>query len=56
VRVWARTWAKIVDDCEARLHFYRDCLEHDPAVEHASEYLQRVHGQLTPMPLQRKRK
>ncbi len=51
VRVWAKTWAEIVDDCEARLHYYRECLQHDPAAQHASEYLQRVHGQLTPKPL-----
>jgi hypothetical protein len=52
VRVWAKTWAEIVDDCEARLHYYRECLEHDPAAKHASEYLQRAHGQRTPRPLQ----
>jgi len=44
VRVWARTWSEIIDDCEERLHFYRERLNHDPATEHAVEYLQRVHG------------
>ncbi|MEV0346800.1 hypothetical protein AB0H88_13615 [Nonomuraea sp. NPDC050680] len=44
VRIWARTWSEIIDDCEDRLHFYRDRLNHDPATEHAVEYLQRVHG------------
>ena len=53
VRVWARTWAEIAEDCETRLQFYRECLEHDPAAEHASEYLQRVHGQRTPRPLRK---
>ncbi len=53
VRVWAKTWAEIVDDCETRLHYYRECLEHDPAAKHASGYLQRVHGKRTPKPLQR---
>ena len=51
VRVWAKTWAEIVDDCETRLHYYRERLEHDPAAKHATEYLQRVHGQVTPKPL-----
>lgn len=51
VRVWAKTWAEIVNDCEARLHYYREQLDHDPAAQHASEYLQRVHGKLTPEPL-----
>ncbi|GGL31108.1 ATP-binding protein [Planomonospora parontospora] len=48
VRIWARTWSEIIDDCEDRLHFYRDRLNHDPATEHAVEYLQRVHGEVTP--------
>ncbi|RCG22446.1 hypothetical protein DQ384_35650 [Sphaerisporangium album] len=48
VRVWARTWSEIIDDCEDRLHFYRDRLNHDPATEHAVEYLRRVHGAVAP--------
>ncbi|MEU1734311.1 ATP-binding protein [Streptosporangium sp. NPDC020145] len=48
VRIWARTWSEIIDDCEARLHFYRERLNHDPAAEHAMEYLRRVHGQAAP--------
>lgn len=50
-RVWAKTWSEIVEDCETRLHYYRDRLDHDPAAKHASEYLQRMHGQRTPKPL-----
>ncbi|MFF0579116.1 ATP-binding protein [Streptosporangium saharense] len=48
VRIWARTWSEIIDDCEDRLHFYRERLNHDPAAEHAMEYLRRVHGQAIP--------
>ncbi|WP_326824877.1 ATP-binding protein [Streptosporangium sp. NBC_01756] len=48
VRIWARTWSEIIDDCEDRLHFYRDRLNHDPATEHAMEYLKRVHGTVMP--------
>ncbi|MEV5407821.1 ATP-binding protein [Thermopolyspora sp. NPDC052614] len=44
VRIWARTWSEIIDDCEDRLHFYRERLNHDPATEHALDYLRRVHG------------
>ncbi|MWA05760.1 ATP-binding protein [Actinomadura sp. LD22] len=51
VRIWARTWSEIIDDCEDRLHFYRDKLNHDPATDHALEYLQRVHSYApTPTP------
>ncbi|WP_219469850.1 ATP-binding protein [Nonomuraea rhizosphaerae] len=48
VRIWARTWSEIIDDCEDRLHFYRERLNHDPATEHAVEYLRRVHGGVVP--------
>ncbi|TMR99009.1 type I restriction enzyme HsdR N-terminal domain-containing protein [Nonomuraea basaltis] len=48
VRIWARTWCEIIDDCEDRLHFYRDRVNHDPATEHAVEYLRRVHGTVAP--------
>jgi hypothetical protein len=48
VRIWAKTWSEIIDDCEDRLHFYRDRLNHDPATEHALDYLERVHGSVTP--------
>ncbi|MFG1702500.1 ATP-binding protein [Nonomuraea sp. M3C6] len=48
VRIWARTWSEIIDDCEDRLHFYRERLNHDPATEHAVEYLRRVHGAVAP--------
>ncbi|WP_327585454.1 ATP-binding protein [Nonomuraea sp. NBC_00507] len=48
VRIWARTWCEIIDDCEDRLHFYRERLNHDPASEHAVEYLQRVHREVVP--------
>lgn len=48
VRIWARTWSEIIDDCEDRLHFYRERLNHDPATEHAVEYLRRVHGEVAP--------
>ncbi|QXJ23987.1 ATP-binding protein [Actinomadura graeca] len=43
VRIWARTWGEIIDDCEERLYFYRERLNHDPATDHAVDYLRRVH-------------
>ncbi|MEU0517168.1 ATP-binding protein [Streptosporangium sp. NPDC006007] len=48
VRIWARTWSEIIDDCEERLHFYRDRLNHDPATAHALDYLHRLHGAVIP--------
>lgn len=54
VRVWAKTWAEIVEDCEVRLHYYREHLDHDPSTVHAQEYLNRAHGDLTPAALKSK--
>lgn len=51
VRVWAYTWSNVVDECEGRLHYYREMLNHDPELEHATEYLLRVHGDRTPAAL-----
>jgi len=51
VRIWAKTWSEIIEDCEQRLHFYRERLDHDPATEHAMDYLARVHGSVAPAAL-----
>lgn len=48
VRIWAKQWSEIVADCETRLQYYTDSLEHDPANEHASDYLSRTYGEVTP--------
>lgn len=47
-KIWARTWAEIVGECERRLHYYRERLDHDPDPEHAVDYLNRTHGDRVP--------
>lgn len=51
VRIWAKQWSEIVDDCEVRLRYYTESLNHDPGSQHASEYLDRAYGELTPSTL-----
>ncbi|MCW2671812.1 MAG: hypothetical protein JWP14_401 [Frankiales bacterium] len=51
VRVWAKTWGEIIKDCEIRLNYYREHLDHDPSALHAQQYLNLAHGDLTPAPL-----
>lgn len=51
VRVWAKTWAEIVDDCEVRLNYYRERLNYDATEQQGTEYLNLVHADLTPEPL-----
>mgnify|MGYP002336027997 CR=1 FL=1 len=48
VRLWALDWSEVIEDCERRLHYYRESLDHDPSIEHATEYLLRVHGEHMP--------
>jgi len=42
-RLWVRTWGELVEDCSARLQFYRDELEYQSSSEHAMDYLIREH-------------
>lgn len=51
VRVWAKTWAEVIEDCEIRLNYYREHLDHDPTALHAEDYLNRTHPEVTPDPL-----
>lgn len=48
VKIWARTWSEIIDDCEYRLQYYRNCLDYDATQTHALEHLQRFHGDVMP--------
>lgn len=53
VRIWAKQWSEIVEDCEVRLQYYTESLEHDPANGHAADYLNRIYGDLAPRTLKR---
>jgi hypothetical protein len=48
VRVWAKQWSEIVNDCEKRLQYYEECLDHDPAGANTKEYVNRKYGDLIP--------
>lgn len=52
VRIWAKTWSQIIDDCETRLRHFKDALEYDASKEHAADYINRAHDAGTiPPPL-----
>jgi hypothetical protein len=52
VRLWAKTWSQLIDDCETRLRHFKDALEYDASKEHASDYINRAHdAQNIPAPL-----
>lgn len=52
VRIWAKQWSDIVNDCEIRLQYYTESLSHDPGNKHASQYLNQAYVDLTPPSLQ----
>jgi hypothetical protein len=52
IRIWAKTWSQIIDDCETRLRYFKDALEYDASKEHAADYINRVHDiETIPTPL-----
>lgn len=52
IRIWAKTWSQIIDDCEIRLRHFKDALEYDASKEHAADYINRAHDTETiPLPL-----
>lgn len=46
--IWARPWRDIIQDCEARLKFYRDQLNYTASRESALAALRRTHGKYFP--------
>lgn len=48
VRVWARTWAEIIDKADYRLNFIKEKLGYAPTDELALEYLRQTHAAYVP--------
>jgi hypothetical protein len=52
IRIWAKTWSQLIDDCEARLGYFKQALEYDASKEHAADYINRAHSLINiPAPL-----
>jgi hypothetical protein len=52
IRLWAKTWSQLIDDCETRLRHFKDALEYDASKEHAADYINRAHrAENIPAPL-----
>lgn len=43
IRIWAKTWSQVIDECDTRLRHFRDALEYDASREHAADYINRAH-------------
>lgn len=48
VRVRAKTWSDLINECEERLHYYRDCLNFDASENAALDHLRLLHNDLIP--------
>ncbi len=42
IRVWAKTWGQIIDECQGRLTFFKRGLEYEANDEHALRYLSNI--------------
>lgn len=47
IRIWAKTWSQVIDECETRLRHFKDALEYDASKEHAADYINRAHEPTT---------
>jgi hypothetical protein len=46
--VWVMEWNEIINDCKARLNFYKERLDYDATRESAIEYLRKTHDKYLP--------
>jgi hypothetical protein len=44
--IWVKRWGEIIEDCKARLEFFRENLEYTPDDESALERLRKIHESL----------
>jgi len=51
IRVWAKTWAQMLDDCDQRLKFVKANLEVESTRDDAVEYLRRTYARFLPKTL-----
>jgi hypothetical protein len=48
IRVWAKSWAQVIDDCDQRLKFVRENLEVESNRDDAVDYLRRTYARFLP--------
>lgn len=51
IRVWAKSWAQVIDDCEQRLKFVKANLEVESTRDDAVDYLRRTYERFLPKTL-----
>lgn len=48
LKIWAKTWGQIVEECKARLRFFQERLNYTADEESGLQYLQQVHAKYIP--------
>jgi Histidine kinase-, DNA gyrase B-, and HSP90-like ATPase len=48
ITVWAKTWAEVINDARARLHFVKDQLAYEADSDSAKTYLNKAHAKFIP--------
>lgn len=54
IRIWALTWADVLDEAAHRLKFVQQLLDYQPDAERVLEYLRRTHAKYLPPTMQQK--
>lgn len=47
-RVWVKTWAQIIEECRARLHFFQQTLNYNATEDAGLEYIRKLHRAYLP--------
>ena len=50
ITVWVKTWAEVINDAKARLHFVGERLGYQASAESANAYLEKAHARYIPKP------
>lgn len=52
ITVWAKSWGQIIQECKARLDFFKKSLEYEADRDSAKSYLRKAHDKYLPKSIQ----
>jgi len=51
IRIWVKEWGEVIQECEARMHFFRERLDYAPTHQAGLDYLRKIHAAYLPATL-----
>jgi hypothetical protein len=54
LRIWAKTWSEVIEECEARMRFFQEQLQYSPTVAQARDHLRAHFSAYLPPSVQEK--